>query len=51
MGINPAHVLALAALPADLFAKKEAKLTPNEYFRLWHGLEQVAGPELPLKIG
>jgi len=26
MGINPAHLLALAALPADLFAMKEAKL-------------------------
>lgn len=52
MGINPAHVLAYAELPADLFSRKDARLTPNEYFRLWRGLEQAAGAEeLPLKIG
>ena len=52
MGISPAHVLALAELPADLFSRKDARLTPSEYFRLWHGLEQAAGAEeLPLKTG
>ena len=52
MGINPAHVLKIAGLPADLFARKNAKLSPLEYFNLWRALEQVAGAEeLPLKIG
>jgi AraC-like DNA-binding protein len=52
MGLSPTDVLTLAKLPADLFARKEASLSPAEYFRLWHGLEQAAGTEaLPLKIG
>ncbi|WP_319522256.1 AraC family transcriptional regulator ligand-binding domain-containing protein [uncultured Desulfosarcina sp.] len=52
MGINPAHVLTLAGLPADLFARNDASLSPEEYFNLWRGLEQAAGTEeLPLKIG
>lgn len=52
LGVNPAHVLRLARLPADLFARNDAKLTPAEYFRLWHGLEQAVGTDvLPLKIG
>lgn len=52
MGLNPAHVLALAGLPADLLSRKGASLSPKDYFNLWRGLEQVAGAEeLPLKIG
>jgi AraC-like DNA-binding protein len=52
MGLNPAHVLALAGLPADLFSRKDASLNPGDYFNLWLGLEQAAGTEeLPLKIG
>lgn len=52
MGLNPADVLALASLPADLFGRKDASLTAAEYFRLWRGLEKAAGSEkLPLKIG
>jgi AraC-like DNA-binding protein len=52
LGVNPAHVLRLARLPADLFARKDAKMTPAEYFRLWHGLEQAVGTDLlPLEIG
>jgi AraC-type transcriptional regulator len=50
MGLNPADVLALAELPAHLFARKDASLSPADYFRLWRGLEQAAGTEaLPLK--
>ena len=49
MGFNPADVLAFARLPGDLFARKDATLSPEEYFNLWRGLEQVAGAdELPL---
>ena len=52
MGINPADVLALAGLPPDLFARKDASLTPPEYFNFWRGLEEAAFPdELPVKIG
>jgi len=52
MGLHPADVLTLAALPADLFARNDASLDPAEYFRLWRGLELAAGAEeLPLKIG
>ncbi len=52
MGINPAEVLHLAGLPADLFARPEATLSPEDYFKLWEGLEQAAGDgELPLMIG
>jgi AraC-like DNA-binding protein len=52
LGVNPALVLKLSELPADLFARKDASLSPDDYFRLWHGLEQAAGTDLlPLKIG
>ena len=52
MGYNLADVLTLARLPGDLFARKEASLSPSEYFNLWRGLEQAAGAdELPLKLG
>jgi AraC-like DNA-binding protein len=52
MGVNPALVLRLAELPADLFARKDASLSPADYFRLWHGLEQAAGTDVwPLKMG
>jgi AraC-like DNA-binding protein len=52
LGVNPVHALRLAGLPADLFARKDARMTPAEYFRLWRGLEQAAGTDvLPLKIG
>ncbi len=52
MRLNPAHVLALAGLPADLFARNEATLSPTDYFNLWIGLEKIAGAEeLPLMVG
>ena len=52
MGLNPAHVLALAGLPADLFSRRDATLSPVDYFNLWLGMEQAAGAEeLPLMIG
>lgn len=52
MGLNPAHVLAMAGLPADLFSLKAARLTPVQYFGLWEAIEElVGGEELPLKVG
>ncbi len=51
LGINPSDVLTLAALPADLFAHQHAALSPAEYFRIWHALDQLTGSvELPLKL-
>lgn len=32
-----------AQLPADLFNRQHASLTPAEYYRLWRGMEQAAG--------
>ena len=52
LGVNPALVLKLSGLPADLFARKDASLSPADYFRLWHGLEQAAGTDVwPLRMG
>lgn len=52
MGVDPANVLRRAGLPIHLFSIPDAKLSPGEYFRLWHGLEKAAGDvELPLLIG
>lgn len=52
LGLNPVDVLRLAGLPADLFGRKDATLSPAEYFRLWQGLEQAASTDiLPLKMG
>lgn len=53
MGVDPAHVLRLAELPADLFARQEATISPAQYFKLWRALEQAAGDAvaLPLRIG
>lgn len=52
MGYPPEQLLQLAGLPADLFARKDARITPDEYFRLWQALESSAGTRnLPLQVG
>lgn len=52
MGIAPADLLVHAGLPADLFARDDGWLTPDEYFRLWHGMEAALGPQaLPVAVG
>lgn len=49
--IDPAAVLALARLPADLFRRGDVALAPPEYFRLWRGIELAAGErEVPLLL-
>ena len=51
MGYAPADVLSLARLPADLFVRPGASLSPAQYFDLWRGLELAAGgDELALKL-
>lgn len=52
LGISAADLLALAELPADLFSRRDATLSPAEYFRLFMGLEQLVGEaHLPLRLG
>lgn len=52
LGINVEDALRLASLPLDLFNRKDASLTPVQYFNFWHAIEQLAGiNDLPLKIG
>ncbi|OMH33858.1 AraC family transcriptional regulator [Motiliproteus sp. MSK22-1] len=51
MQIDPNAVLAYARLPADLFNRSDATLTPAEYFELWRGIEKAAGVrEVPLLL-
>lgn len=50
--IAAGDLLTLAELPADLFSRKDATLSPPEYFRLFVGLEQLVGEsQLPLRLG
>ena len=51
MGIDVQAVLAHARLPADLFHRESAMLSPSEYFQLWSGVEKAAGDaEVPLLL-
>lgn len=52
LGVTAGDLLALAELPADLFSRKDATLSPPEYFRLFLSLEQLVGEShLPLRLG
>lgn len=51
IGINLVEVLALAGLPGDLCSREGAKITPGEYFSFWRAVEELAGEDVPLKIG
>ena len=52
LGLRPDNVLKRARLAGDLFSKESARLTVDEYFRLWNSLEAEAGDRvLPLLIG
>ena len=52
MGGSVLEILRHADLPGDLFMLKDASLSTEEYFRLWHGIEQAMGAEnLPLLVG
>ena len=43
LGLQPAHVLALAQLPADLFGRPDATVTAPEFFALWRAVDDAAG--------
>lgn len=52
LGISAANVLRRARLPADLFARDQAKLTTADYYALWQALGEESGdPNLPIRIG
>lgn len=52
MGVAPGDLLALAELPADLLSRRDATLTPAEYFRIFHSLEKLMGEaQLPVRLG
>ncbi len=45
MGINLIAVLNHAKLPADLFNRHDVRLSPEEYFQLWQGIDKATGDE------
>lgn len=51
MEIDVNMVLAHARLPADLFNREHATLSPMEYFRIWEAIDKTAGNrQLPLLL-
>ncbi|TDF36339.1 AraC family transcriptional regulator [Alteromonadaceae bacterium M269] len=51
MDIDVATALKYAQLPLDLFSRKDASLTADEYFRLWEGIDRASGDvEIALKF-
>lgn len=51
LGLNVGEVLKRADLPADLFARTNAGLSTEAYFRLWQAIEDDCGdPEFPIHI-
>jgi AraC-like DNA-binding protein len=51
LGIQPDNVLRRAGLPQDLFTRENARLSVEDYFRLWDGLEvEAADPTLPIRL-
>lgn len=51
LGIRPADLLRQARLPLDLFQRKTAQATSEEYFRLWSAIETVSGdPLVPIRL-
>ncbi|MCO7224875.1 AraC family transcriptional regulator [Pleionea sp. CnH1-48] len=51
MGVDIQRVLTYAALPSDLFQRKQVLLRPDEYFSLWKGVEQaLPDQEVPLLL-
>jgi len=51
LGIDIPLVLSHAGLPADIFGREQATLTPTQYFSLWYGVEKAAeGLDVPLLL-
>ena len=43
VGLSATNVLRRAGLPDDLFARQKVRLSTDEYFRLWEGIESESG--------
>ena len=43
IGVDVAEVLRRANLPGDLLARKDASLSPEQYYRLWDAIEATTG--------
>ena len=52
LGVEPDNVLRRAQLPRDLLTQENARVSVDEYFRLWRAVEaEAADPTLPIRIG
>ena len=52
LGIQPENVLRRAQLPRDLLTQEQARVSVEEYVRLWNALEAEADdPALPIRLG
>ncbi len=52
LGLTPSEVLKRAELPGDLFSRRTASLSIDEYFRLWEALaDSLPNPVFPLQLG
>lgn len=52
LGVQPENVLRRARLPRDLLNQEQARVTTEDYFRLWDALvEEADDPILPIRIG
>ncbi len=51
LGVRPADVLRRAGLAYDLLAQPSVRLSTEDYYRLWNGIERELGdPLLPLRL-
>jgi AraC-like DNA-binding protein len=52
LGVQPENLLRRAQLPRDLLTHESARVSVDEYFRLWRALEEEADdPTLPIRLG
>lgn len=52
LDLSPAEILKRAELPGDIFSRRTASLTIDEYFRLWYAIEKsIDDPTIPLIMG
>jgi hypothetical protein len=52
LGVSEDEVLRRAQLPLDLFSRKNAILSVEEYFRIWKAIEaSLNDPAFPLRLG
>lgn len=51
IGVEAAAVLKLAGLPLDLFARKEARISAEQFYDFWFALEQLyRGPDVAVAL-